>query len=390
MMRLFTSLALVSLLGVAAAAWQSRTDDDVLDMPPLHGEAVAFDHARGRLVVVGGRTPTESLAGTWEWDTRRWRRAIGPADSPTPRGGAAIGYDPVGRRMMLFGGMTGSPPQLQCDTWTLDNGAWARSTQTPCITERIRNATLVFDTRARRMLLVDGPAIAGEEPRPLRLWHRGGDSWIRVETQGPRRTGLGAVAYDSARGVLVVPVLFGGPDSGTWEWDGTTWTHMQATPPVPRQTFALTYDPGRRTVVLAGGQGTHGGPYFDDVWTWNGARWDQLLATGPRPPGRGGATLTSDPSNNRLLYFGGYNEALLNDLWALRGNVWTKLSPSAVQKSARLSRVMGASAGDSNNNQTSCMAAGNGNGTIDSGVELFGSATPQPLSSTSGVPYAVH
>ena len=294
-------------------------------LPALHGEALAADAARERIVLFGGRTPRGWLSGTWEWDGRAWRRAVDSAASPPPRGGHALAYDASRRRIVLFGGM-GGPSALYCDTWTYDGARWTPADASPCFTDRMRNASLAFDSRNRRMLLAEGPAVADEVPRPLRLWEWKSDTWVLVDSLGPRRTGFSAVAFDDARGVLVVPVLFGGPDAGVWEWKGRSWSHHRAAGPSTRQTYGLAYDARRRQVVLVGGQGGRAGPYLDDEWTWDGAGWSQT--TRPRetiPARRGGATLLRDATSEGLLYFGGYSDSLLTDFWALDARGWRQL-----------------------------------------------------------------
>lgn len=315
--------------GVVAAATQSPSGPDVLDsLPPLHGEAAAYDQARGRLVVFGGRTPSDWLQGTWEWDGHRWRRTVAADAGPSARGGHVMAYDAVRQRIVLFGGAQG--PRLLCDTWILERGTWTQTTEASCITDRVRNAGLAADARGGRLLLVDGPAIGDDEGRPARVWQRSGDTWSLVTQDGPRRIGFSAVAYDAARGVLVAPVLFGGPDTGTWEWDGKTWRRADGSLPSPRQTYGLTYDTARRRVVLAGGQGSRQGPYFDDLWSWDGTRWLAVEQPGERPAPRGGGSLLTDARRARLLYFGGYNSGVLGDLWSFERGVWRRLSTPKV------------------------------------------------------------
>jgi hypothetical protein len=177
------------------------------------------------------------------------------------------------------------------------------------------------------MLLADGPAVADEVPRPMRLFEWKGDAWVLVESLGPRRIGFSAAAFDDARGVLVVPVLFGGPDAGVWEWDGRHWSHVRAAGPSTRQTYALAYDARRRRVVLVGGQGGRAGPYLDDEWTWDGVRWSRTTRDrGPVPAGRGGAAQRRHVAGGDLLYFGGYSDILLADFWALDARGWRRLS----------------------------------------------------------------
>lgn len=328
-------LAIATLAPVQPAQSQERFTGDTSSasavagappsMPALHGESIIVDAARGTLVLFGGRAASGPLNGTWEWDGHGFHETVDSAGSPPSRAGHAMAYDRANRRVVLFGGMSG-PSTRHCDTWTYSDSRWTRAAAGACITDRGVNASLVFDSRRRRMLLADGPAIANETPRPLRLWEWKQDAWALVDSAGPQRVGFSAAAFDDARGVLVVPVLFGGPDAGVWEWNGEDWKQVRAAGPSTRQTYALTYDARRRRVVLVGGQGGRAGPYFDEEWTWDGARWAQTARPrGPVPPGRGGATLLGDSARGRLLYFGGYGDSLLADLWARDAGGWRRL-----------------------------------------------------------------
>lgn len=294
----------------------------------MHGEALTFDISRARIVLFGGRTDKDWLQTTWERTAHGWVEAA--KTGPTPRSGHTLGYDGATHRVMLFGGMFSPPVSLLCDTWIYDGLRWTLASNEPCMTDRVRNASLVYDVAQRAMLLVEGPAIAGDRPQELRLWRWTGTSWLLAADGGPRRIGFSTATYDAARKVLVVPVLFGGPDAGTWEWNGKVWRHVQATPGTgPRQTYAMTYDTERRAIVLMGGQGSSRGPFLDDAWTWDGERWTELKIEGRKPSGRAGATLLDDPANKRLLLFGGYADGILQELWSLEGGAWRLLSGPA-------------------------------------------------------------
>jgi hypothetical protein len=81
------------------------------------GAAMSDDPADGVVVLFGGSPPASplSLDDTWTWNGTGWHREAAPTH---PRGlsGAAIAYDNVGRRLVLFGGLpTLSPPNQQAD-----------------------------------------------------------------------------------------------------------------------------------------------------------------------------------------------------------------------------------------------------------------------------------
>jgi len=87
------------------------------------------------------------------------------------------------------------------------------------------------------------------------------------------------MAYDAARGRTVLFGGFGAVDFGdTWEWDGATWTAVDAGfGPGPLDSFGLSYDTARRRTVLFGG---HSGTVGEraDTWEWDGATWIRLDA----------------------------------------------------------------------------------------------------------------
>ena len=285
-------------------------DTSRIVLPPLHLESVAFDAARNRLVLFGG---SAQLQGTIEWtESRGWRRIADSVTSPHPRAGAPMAYDPDRRRVVLFAGQprrAPNAPSRLCDTWSFDE-RWRLDHDGSCPTDRT-NTALAYDARRRAMLLVDGTTVGRDTVlRPTRIWRWSTSGWTLADSSGPRRRGFSAVAFDAGRGVLVVPVLFGGPDAGTWEWDGERWRHATTEGPSTRQTYGLTYDEKTRQTILVGGQGSTRGPYLDDAWSWDGVRWTALPHAGStNPAGRAGANLVRDPNADRLLYFGGYDES---------------------------------------------------------------------------------
>jgi hypothetical protein len=280
--------------------------------PPLHNETVTFDQLRNRLVLIGGAVVFDGgywgdLKATWEWDGQRWSTTEERSGGPSPRSGHGVGYDPVGKRVVVYGGARydfGGRQQVRlCDTWFFDGRAWANAPGSSCVSNRL-GPSLVFDSAKQRLLLVEGSGPARSPLRPARIWRWNERDWVLVDSGGPRRLEGEYAAFDQARSRLVVPVLRG-PDAGTWEWDGTRWEKLPAEGPVSRDSYGLTYDPHRRRVVLAGGAASSDNSYLDDVWAWDGAKWTRLATTGTGPTPRMGATLVADVATRSLLYFGG-------------------------------------------------------------------------------------
>jgi hypothetical protein len=131
------------------------------------------------------------------------------------------------------------------------------------------------------------------------------------------------MAYDAQRGRAV---LFGGLGASgalgdTWEWDGSTWTQVASTGPVPRHGHTMAYDARRQRTVLFGGeaQGPSGTQVFDDTWEWDGSSWSRVPIAGPL--GRRGAAMVYDAQSEACLLFGGFDRNLgreVGDTWEYR------------------------------------------------------------------------
>lgn len=122
-------------------------------------------------------------------------------------------------------------------------------------------------------------------------------AWTPYPVSWPRGRGEDALAWDTARGRLVMV----GCDSAVWEWNPVTrkWSHSTpSTAPPPRCRFSLTHDVARGVTVLFGGTGR------DDTWEWNGAAWTDVTPGGAKPApraGHGAAYTTA----GRIAMFGG-------------------------------------------------------------------------------------
>ncbi len=90
--------------------------------PPLMDEmAMAFDSARGKLVMFGGRDDLNyDLNDQWEWNGSQWR-SVAPhgAAWPTERSGASLVFDSARGCLVMFGGgvFTASASTFLAETW---------------------------------------------------------------------------------------------------------------------------------------------------------------------------------------------------------------------------------------------------------------------------------
>ena len=181
------------------------------------------------------------------------------------------------------------------------------------------------------MILIAG---AGADDVREETWAWKNGRWSLVAASGPGPRTFPAVAFDAARGDVVLfggnRVLFG--DSAhppamlgdTWVLRGREWRRARASGPSPRAEAAIAYDPRRARIVLFGGQArvdTHL-TRFGDTWEWNGERWQLVSRTGPSP--RSGAAMAYVAHLGAVVLFGGSGGPLA-DTWAWDGRAWTRL-----------------------------------------------------------------
>ncbi|MEE9126636.1 MAG: kelch repeat-containing protein, partial [Planctomycetota bacterium] len=214
--------------------------------------AAAYDRSRQRLVVFGGSTTSISgfMDDTWEFDGSSWKR-LSPKTRPTPRNDHAMAYDPVRKRVVLFGGR--DVHSVLDDMWEWDGETW-RQLPVKRPSWAGRDHCLAYDTKRRRMTGFGGYDHRGQ-PRN-EVWEWDGVRWQRVEPPARKPRGHGtAMVYDERRGMLVE---FSGRSQTlprpTWAWDGERWSNLQLGPaPDLRSGHAMTYDLRRQRVVLFGG-----------------------------------------------------------------------------------------------------------------------------------------
>jgi integrase-like protein/galactose oxidase-like protein/Kelch motif protein len=272
--------------------------------------ALAYDEARGRVVLFGGATGLGLVADTWEWDGTNWIQK--PGTGPRARYGHAMAYD--GTHVVLFGGQAANGDYL-ADTWEWDGANWIQ--QTPAVSPPARiYHTMAYDSVRGRVVLFGGGNPAGYLAD---TWEWNGADWVELHPVASPSARYGhALAYDRASQRVV---LFGGWDvfylNDTWEWNGTNWTerHPAASPSL-RRFHAMAFDRARGRVVLFGGNGAD----YDDTWEWDNTNWTQRAPT-TSPQARYQHALVYDSAHGHVVLFGGDAPAggLLADTWQYPG-----------------------------------------------------------------------
>ena len=233
------------------------------------------------------------------------------------------------------------------------DGTWSRvATEAPDWTPPTWrfSAAVAFDAARRRMIVFGGGASAYLNDTweltlsPTPKWHQ----LAPLGTPpAPRR--LHGAVYDSIHDRMIVYGGFNGSYLGdVWALDFTgtpTWTQLTpaGSPPAARADFALIYDPTQDRVVLFGGYDGVTLPdlRLSDVWSLDlaGAPAWHKIDVPAGPTARSGHRGIYDPVRNRMVVFGGYDSWYLNDVWALSLGAtpsWTPILPSGSLPAARV------------------------------------------------------
>jgi hypothetical protein len=215
---------------------------------------MVYDAARARVVLFSGDGPTRPKpADTWEWDGTSWHDVTPAGASPPARSGHAMAYDAARGLVVLYGGQAnyndGGMTRFG-DTWVWDGGTWAELSPVvppPALVE----SAMTYDVARQRVVLFGGVDGAGSARNGVYEWD--GVSWaMSGATMAPSARNGHAMSYFSAR---ATSVTFGGVGTAdTWLWDGVDWQQCRSATPAPAARYytALAPDSAGRVVVFGG------------------------------------------------------------------------------------------------------------------------------------------
>lgn len=253
---------------------------DAVASPPARAyAAMAFDSVRDRVVLFGG-TGAQDYDDTWEWDpdVAEWREAH-PAVSPSPRAGATLTYDDAQRGMLLVGGAPDAlAAQPRQDTWWYDGERWTEVAGVDAPLARVGHS-VIYDSRGSRYVAFGGVDAAAS----AELWTftLADSAWVRSDVEGApaARAGHSAVYDASASRMIVVSGLTYSQTGRSTPAFGDVWLLDLADAAASWQQFGrgkaparidrgLVHDPVRHVLVAA--SSSSGGA--TDVWEYDPQR----------------------------------------------------------------------------------------------------------------------
>lgn len=284
----------------------------------MHSRTVAIKNllvTMMALLAILAAQPPLLHASTWE--------LLSPTTSPSARFYPAMAYDPVSKKVVLFGG-GGNNANLN-DTWVFDGTNWTEVTTS--VAPPVRNgASMAFDRHLGKLVMFGG-FDTNTYLQDTWLWDGATSTWTQVQMNSSPPKATGAMLFtDPLSGRAM---MFGGynanqivpADSVTYRFTGTQWQRLNpSTIPIPRGWGIAVLDPILHNVVLTGGNGDT--IRTDNTWTWDGKNWTQLFPA-TQIPAYVGAAAAFDPAVHAVVVFGA-----LGDTWAWNGINWAQQAPS--------------------------------------------------------------
>ncbi|MGH7731460.1 MAG: Kelch repeat-containing protein, partial [Candidatus Eiseniibacteriota bacterium] len=278
------------------------------------GHTAVYDPVGDRMIAFGGVDEdgrylndvwTLSLAGE-----PTWTLLVPDGAPPAPRAGQGSIYDPMRNRMVITAGSDGAG--LLEDTWALSLTGTPTWSEMATVGEPFGLAGMpaVYDPVGDRLAIV----IVSFRSNRIK-WLTLGDSptWSLVPAAGgpgafPQLTGHTAT-YDAARGRVIIR---GGEFDEVWAItlnDAPEWTQIlpEGVPPSVRSWSTAFYDDARDRLVLFGGEAGYT-DFFNDVWalSFGGTpRWDEIVPGGAPPRWRYSHGAIYDPTRDRMTVLGG-------------------------------------------------------------------------------------
>lgn len=276
----------------------------------------------------------------------------GVSNFPPTAEDCAIIYDPVGHRVLIFGGK-GDDDLNTNDVWALDlaRNAWAKIVPRGESPPAVEDHTAIYDPNGHRAIIHGGED--GFSRNSTWAFDLKTEVWRDITSaSGPTLEDHSAI-YEG-RGKRMV--IFGGrnqqadhddvdldrglalnldPASPSFE----KWTDLsvKADEDVGRCEQVAVWDQRKNRMVIYGGWRKKKKDYLGDTWAFSfgegpgaSGRWSEIKTKKSRPPKRRHVVGVYDARHNWMVICGGYgDEGYLNDAWAfdLEADVWINVTP---------------------------------------------------------------
>jgi FlgD Ig-like domain/Kelch motif/Galactose oxidase, central domain len=242
---------------------------------PRSGHTAIYDPVRQRMLVFGGSDLMIPYSDVWELTlagSPTWTQLAPQGAAPGPRHNHVAIYDSARDRMVVAGGWSGPVNgSLLSDAWALslagDTPEWTPIDALYPPVYGLAEAPAVYDPVGDRLVAFGGRGYLGYPSNAcVALEFAGTPQWSYVSAVDPPDARLGAVAvYDPAGERMVIfggsttPTSYGFWYHDTWELPfaaGAAWRQLTpaGTTPIGRSNACAAFDPAGDRMILFGGE----------------------------------------------------------------------------------------------------------------------------------------
>jgi hypothetical protein len=259
----------VKMRDSAIWSWNGARWKTIGTAPSLRGDAIfLFNGDSKKIILYGGRfsysaNKTANYNDTWEFDGSGWKQTV--KNAPTSfLAHSAAAYDPIRKRIVLFGGHATEKNIIINETWTYQNGTWTLISPANSPPPRCMH-TMFYDAQRKGIVVIGGMNESGS----LRdMWIFDEKGWKQLDAQIPFEA-IGAhttVVMDKGEYLSFISSIDQNL-SETWLWSNSKWQKLNIDMPSPRTSASLVFDPSRRCAVLFGG--SIGMDSLNEVWEFS-------------------------------------------------------------------------------------------------------------------------
>ena len=328
--RAFFSLFLFATLALSITAqapdWQWRNLTPTTGTPPdarTTGAAI-YDPVGKRIIIFGGAGDNGFLNDTWAFAlaSRTWMKLVTTGTTPASRRGFDAVYDPVGHQMVIYAGQGAG---FFSDTWSLNLSTLEWRDVSPSVASRPKaryGHAAVFDPTTRSLVQFAGFTEESRRFQDTQSFSIATNSWQDWTPSGakPEVRCLLTGALDHTRRKMVI---YGGQRSGflddLWAFDlaKRTWEDFTISPRPIGRLFASSFVDNAGQFIVFGGSSSQGNLNELQSFNFQAKQWTKLNPANP-PSKRSGSLTAYIEGENKLIVFGGLGDSgYLNDVWEL-------------------------------------------------------------------------
>ena len=296
-----------------------------------NAHAMVYNQKSQKVLLFGGADEQQVHGDLWRFTGKKWKKL--KASGPAPRTFPTIVYDGHHDRIVMFGGskvlfgQSTSADNLLNDTWVYINNEWNQLSTTEGPSPRAE-ANMVYDPIRKKIYLFGGYKIEGEDYIKLGdTWELDGQRWKKIADDGASaRHGVVLTFHKELEKVFLfggstVDRNYGQQSGESWLFDGKAWTKLDINQPSNIFNAAGTYGGGR---ILRFG-GWKGDSRIEETWQFLNNNWEKINLD-LSPSARNHSAMVWDEKNKRFLLYGGHDgEHVFGDTWSFTNKKWELL-----------------------------------------------------------------